>query len=69
MSRAFEYLLKAENYALAAKMAEGRKRMALLGAAAYWRNRAFDARLGGLRRPGDLGEEAETPSRSGGLAD
>jgi hypothetical protein len=68
MSRAFEYLLKAENYALAAKMAEGRKRMALLGAAAYWRNRAFDARMGGLRRPGDLSEGAESASKPGGLA-
>ena len=45
MSRAFDYLLKAENYALAAKMAEGRKRMAFLAAAAYWRNRAFDVRM------------------------
>jgi hypothetical protein len=66
MSRAFEYLLKAENYALAAKMAEGRKRMALLGAAAYWRNRAFDVRMGRLQQ---LRESPDSETTGQGTAD
>jgi hypothetical protein len=59
MSRAFEYLLKAENYALAAKLAEGRKRMAFLAASAYWRNRAFDARVGGPTRLASADQKSE----------
>jgi hypothetical protein len=45
MLSVWECILKAENFAMAAKMAEGRKRMALLGAAAFWRNRALDQQM------------------------
>lgn len=69
MSRASEYILKAENYAMAAKMAEGQKRLALLGAAAYWRNRAFELRLEGLRRFQMAGKGVEDTGKPSGLAD
>ena len=50
MTTPSECLLKAENYAFAATMAEGRKRRALLGAAAFWRNRAFQMQLQRFKR-------------------
>jgi hypothetical protein len=40
-----ECLLKAENYAMAARMAPDGKRMVLLEQAAMWRKRAFELRM------------------------
>ena len=40
-----ECLLKAENYAVAARMAPGGERMILLEQAAMWRKRAFELRM------------------------
>jgi hypothetical protein len=40
-----ECFLKAENYALAARMAPDGERMALLEQASMWRKRAFDMRM------------------------
>ncbi len=61
-----ECILKAENFAMAAKMAEGRKRMALLGAAAFWRNRALDQQMERFRR---LRETADSVSENPAQAD
>ena len=40
-----ECLLKAENYAVAARMAQGGKRIVLLEQAALWRRRAFELKM------------------------
>jgi hypothetical protein len=40
-----EWLLKAENYELAARMAPEGERMALLEQAAIWRKRAFELQM------------------------
>jgi hypothetical protein len=69
MSRASEYLLKAENYAMAAKMAEGQKRLAFLGAAAYWRNKAFQAQMDGFRRLHHADDQIEPASNAVRVAD
>jgi len=61
MLSASECILKAENFAMAAKMAEGRKRMALLGAAAFWRNRALDQQMERFRH---LRETADSVPQS-----
>lgn len=61
-----ECLLKAENLALAARMAEGRKRLALMGAAAFWRNRAFELRMQRFRH---LRETADSVPQNQARAD
>ena len=40
-----ECLLKAENYAVAARMAQDGERIALLERAALWRRRAFELKM------------------------
>jgi hypothetical protein len=64
-----ECLLRSENYALAAKMTEGKKRLALLAAAAYWRNRAFALRMEGFRHLRETCESVQTASGRHGAAD
>lgn len=62
MLSASECLLKAENYTFAAKMSdEGRDRMALLSAAAYWRNKAFDLQMVRFQHLREIAE-SETPA-------
>lgn len=61
MLSASECLLKAENYSFAASLSEeARDRMVLLGAAAYWRNRAFDLQMERFQHLREVAEE-ETP--------
>ena len=57
MLSASECLLKAENYSLAASLSDqGGERMVLLGAAAYWRNQAFELQMERFRHLRDVAE-------------
>ena len=60
MLSASECLLKAENYILAASMAEGRERWLLFGAAAYWRNKAFDLQMERFHKLRDIAEDGRS---------
>ncbi len=63
MLSASECLLKAENCTFAASMSEeGQERLVFLGAAAYWRNKAFDLQMERFRH---LREVAESEKPSG----
>ena len=63
-----ECLLRSENYAIAAKMAVGKKRIALLAAAAYWRNRAFDMRMERFKRLSETSASVKTAADGKGMA-
>lgn len=69
MLTASDCLLKAENYGVAAKMAEGRKRRVMLAAAAYWRNRAFNLRMERFRRLRETSESVKAASDKQDMAD
>jgi hypothetical protein len=57
MLSASECLLKAENFTFAASMSEeGRDRLVLLGAAVYWRNKAFDLQMERFQHLRDVAE-------------
>jgi hypothetical protein len=63
MLSASECLLKAENYSLAASLSEqGGERMVLLGAAAYWRNQAFDLQMERFRHLREVAESEGLPA-------
>jgi hypothetical protein len=64
MLSASECLLKAENYTFAATMSsEGQERMVLLGAAAYWRNKAFDLQMERFRHLREVAEGEMPPGK------
>jgi hypothetical protein len=56
-----ECLLKAENYAVAARMAPDGTRMALLEQAAMWRNRAFELRMLRFEHLKEIQDDDDTP--------
>ncbi len=60
-----ECLLKAENYAMAAGMAaSSREKMALLAAAAHWRNKGFDLQMERFRHLRKTAENETPPGQA-----
>ena len=62
-----ECLLKAENFAVAARLANDEERMALLEESALWRQRAFELQMLRFEHLKELSDEVGADPR--GLAD
>ena len=60
-----ECLLKADNYSIAARLADDRSRMELLKEAAMWRRRAFELQMLRFEHLREVDEDAEPDPRDG----